>query len=88
MGTIIKWAFAILFAFIAVRASIQGIELLSLDSLQAGETISVSFLSFQISDSVNDMNLTSYIIGFFAAALVALILALGFIKDTFNSMKS
>lgn len=88
MGTIIKWVFAILFAFIAVRSLLQGMQLLALESLQEGEEISVSFLSFLISDSVNAMNLTSYIIGFFAAALVAFILAVGFIKDTFASMKS
>ena len=88
MGTIIKWIFAIIFVFIAVRALLQGLELVALESLQEGETISISFLSFLISDSVNAMNLTSFIIGFFAAALVAFILAIGFIKDTFNSLKS
>jgi hypothetical protein len=87
MNTKIHWVIIAFFSFITVFLFNKGLDLWTLGPIDDGDGIGIYFLAFEINDQVPENSIPSYAIGFFAASLTTMIIAIALILKALLKMK-
>ncbi|WP_164667459.1 hypothetical protein [Virgibacillus doumboii] len=70
-----RWVVAILLVIAGILMLNKGLDLWSLGTDVDGTGIGVHFLIFEINDAVHESTIPSYAMGFFAASVISLLVA-------------
>jgi hypothetical protein len=80
LNTKIRWVIIAFFTFTTVLLVNKGLDLWSLRTNVDGNGIGIYFLGFEINDRVPEKSVPPYAIGFFAASITTMTIAIALIR--------
>jgi hypothetical protein len=87
MNTKIRWVIIAFFSFTTVFLVNKGLDLWALGTNVDGNGIGIYFWGFEINDRVPEKSIPPYAIGFFAASLTTMTIAIALIRKALLKIK-